>query len=494
MTEIYNTSDHSGPPNQSMSTDSEESFLMKQINKSQLFNNSSSSGSTGQRRSHFRESYLDEDGNLRSFSVYQDVINETSDESRDISLTGLSSLNIDQLVNHEPRNSVLANILNEVDDNSQVKHTNRKSVSLSRSDSSREQQLRKNVKRMSHSSFRISAYAQLPLPGTGSYPTSGSGSGSGSSGNVEGSDYAKGSSQPSDSGIALSSQHDHPQPPLASLSQRVPSPEFRVPYPPVPIPGSTEPIIPNQADDPLEPFTGLGQIPHKKSSSTLSSFKSARSTTRESILNFEETRKRQKGTPHLLTSNAVQNAQATVKFHSSTDNATIDAGVIPSIHSPSSENFTEVVDDISIRDTRRAKVYSGDAVVKKPAGLKEFKLRPTSHDYSDTPIVTPYYLRNPNDDGDFADDSLLEKIQFDRSNRPVKPQPNTNVIAWLIFCVSFIIPPLFFFLGLGLLDSHIGNVSVGLKRISILTGVLYLMIALAMIGVGFGVGITQAQA
>jgi hypothetical protein len=462
MTEIVS---HDVPaPENSISTDSEESFLMKQLNRSQLFNNtSSSSGSSNkQRRSFFRESYIDDDGALKSFSVYQDVINESTDASREISLSGLSTFNMDHVSNQ--------NILNDVDPNQQQqRENNRKSVISRSSGSLKEQHLRRSHSKNSQNGSALRLTQQ--------------------NSSSEGSQYPDPNSPESLYPVSKSLQAN-PAPVVPSpglpLTTRIPTPEYPAPPPPATNSKGT-PVNRSilQNDLTLEQIRGLKDWYNGQRSGS-NSLRSGNSNTRESILSYEETRRKQRGTPHILVHNVEK-----VTIHKVTKEQFLKSeravSVIPSIHSPTSP----LSDDMGFRDAARSK-----KVMEKPFHLKEIKLRPAHLSDSESDIESKgsvHHLLSMKDmDPIGPADALMEKIQDSRTHNSNSQTPSSSIF-WLIYALGFIMPALFFFLGFGLLDQSSGKIDHTLRRLSLATGVVWVLMALAMIGVGFGVGVTQAR-
>jgi hypothetical protein len=449
-------------PENSISTDSEESFLMKQLNRSQLFNNtSSSSGSSNkQRRSFFRESYIDDDGALKSFSVYHDVINESTDASREISLSGLSTFNMDH-VNSQ-------NILNDVDPNQQQQRENNRKSVKSRSGSLKEQHLRRSHSKNSQNGSALRLAQQ--------------------NSSSEGSQYPDINAPESLYPVAKSLQAI-PAPGVPSpglpLTTRIPTPEYPAPpHPATDSKGTPVNVSILQNELTLEQIRGLKDWYNGQRSGS-NSLRSGNSNTRESILSYEETRRKQRGTPHILVHNVEK-----VTIHKVTKEQLLKSekavSVIPSIHSPTSP----LSDDMGFRDTASSK-----KVMEKPFHLKEIKLRPTHLSDSESDIESPgsvHHLLSKKDvDPIGPTDALMEKIQDSRTHHSNSQIPSSSLF-WSIYALGFIMPALFFFLGFGLLDQSSGKIDHTLKRLSLATGVVWVLVALAMIGVGFGVGVTQA--
>lgn len=492
-------------PNHSVSTDTEESFLIRQINKSQLFNNSSSSSSGSsarkQRRSFFRESYIDETGVNKSFSVYQDVINETSDESRDVDLSGLSSLNLKMI-------GADTSVLGELDGNK----------SISRSASVKDHELKRSLSSLRRNTSKVSERSNEAIPNlsTQNISTQNISSQNISSHNLSSfSDFSLLQQR-----IVNTSVESHPM--------RIPTPEQRAPSPPniqpnrqqVPFirPVSEDQVIPQiyaaYADE--QPITSAPSSHHsassfkqptkQKSHSTLSSNRSAISNTRKSIMDYEISRKRSPGFPHLLlTRNESNTSDEDVRIQNVQGVARRGlafslVGVVPSIHSPLTPTGQgpESSDDMSIQ---RSKQQLRDLELQNLgiAKKKSFNKKSTQpYDFIDQEHQKENYSRDSSDSDDFIDnndDPLLKKIHYYRNQRPSSYGSTTtkhsDTIAWVVFCISFIVPPLFFFLGFGILDQFIGYTSPHIKKLSLIIGILILLISLACIGIGFGVGLTS---
>lgn len=510
--------------NHSVSTDTEESFLMRQINKSQLFNNSnsnsSSSGSSNsrkQRRSFFRESYIDETGANKSFSVFQDVINETSDESRDVDISGLSSLDLKLVGNNS--------ILGELDGNQAISRAG----SLKENESKRNRSIKRNgSKRLSERSTSNELYV---IPNHSQDMTSHTIS-------------SRNLSSLSDLSLLQqklnSSSFDNPQ------AIRIPTPERHAPSPPV-FNSTTDLLTDRQIKDDnhialqtetaysqseraedqqahtpaLERSGPISQRPiplnfqqptKKQSQSTISSTKSV-SSTRKSILDYELSRKRSPGLPHLLIHNSDSQSSeghGEVKIQNIHGVARRGlgfsiVGITPSIHSPVSafdQQLTGVQnDDIGLdRSSQRRKDLelqdlrtNQQSKFKKPQ--QQHHLLHNQADL-DGEIQKETYSRSSSDSSDsheyFQDDALLRRIHYYRNQGPFHNQSKkSDTIAWLVFCISFLLPPLFFFLGFGILDPFIGHISPHIKRFALIMGFLVLLISLACIGIGFGVGLTS---
>lgn len=417
---------------QSVSTDSEESFLVKQINKSSLFNSSSSSSnSSKKRKSFFRESYIDDTGIDRSFSVFQDVILENTDESRDISnISKLSSLDVDKF---KKVNNSRGSILAELSLNDQLPNLSRKS-------SKRRSKYENKVPPSQRSSFINDSSQEPPTVKTPTIP-----------------------SQPRDAITDIIAVYkDEPDQKSKEASEII--------------------NLPLQKPFNLKPNTD------SSSRSSSKSYQSAKSelSTRRSLLNFEMTRKKQLGTPHLL-------------LHSSpsTQNSS-EKRSIPSIPVP---NFikTPSADSVHLIDQLKTNI----PIKKGPDILATLKLE--NYDENDSDSENSLNLINKekkkillenNDNGNYYNDDLLEKIYYYRRIPDIPNDSNhSQKLIWCIYFIAFLVPPLFFFLGLGLLDRYLLNYKInpGLKRLSLITGIIILIISFAMIGVGFGYGIHAAS-
>lgn len=485
-------------PNRSVSTDTEESFLIRQINKSQLFNNStsSSSGSSGrkQRRSFFRESYIDETGANKSFSVYQDVINETSDESRDVDLSGLSSLNLKMIGGD-------TSVLGELDGNK----------SISRSASVKDQELKRSLSSLKRNTSRLSERSGLSNEQLISNT---------STQNISTHNYSS-HNLSSFSDFSLLQQRIV-NTSVESHLIRIPTPEQRAPSPPnietarqVPIirPVSEDQVLPQiyaayAHDQPMisvpssnDSASSLKQPRKQKSHSTLSSNNSAYSNTRRSIRDYEISRKRSPGFPHLLiTRNESNNSNEDLRIQNVQGVARRGlgfslVGVTPSIHSPlTPTGYGPESDDMEIQ---RSKQHLRDlemqnlGITKK----KSFNNANITQPYNEETYQKEKYSIDSSDSDDFLDteDPLLKKIQYYRNQRPSSygTEKHSDTIGWVVFCISFIVPPLFFFLGFGILDQFIGLTSSHIKKLSLVVGILILLISLACIGIGFGVGLSS---
>lgn len=522
--------------NHSVSTDTEESFLMRQLNKSQLFNNSnsnsntSSSGSSNarrQRRSFFRESYIDETGANKSFSVYQDVINETSDESRDVDLSGLSSLDLKLVGNNS--------ILGELDGNKTI---SRSGSILKDVDTKRNRSIKRNdSKRFSQKS---SPTEQFMIPNSSQNI---------SSQNLN-SSHISSQNLSSFSDISLLQQRLNNSSYDQLQAARIPTPDHPAPGPPTTQLQSIQQPVENleheEGDDGEIPriysayahtqkphenhenkstfvhpgqsasqrsLLNLKQPTKKQSQSTLSSSNKSINSTRRSIMEYEETRKRSPGLPNLLIHHSNSNhshsssgGEGEVKIQNVHGVARRGlgfsiVGIVPSIHSPVSaseqkqqpfsnddmgfDNSNQRRRDIELQDFKKQQL-------QQQSGSK-FKKQSGSNHYQD--YGKEKYPRDSSDSGDsynyYHDDELLQKIHHYRHERPHTRSNNSDTIAWLVFCTSFLVPPLFFFLGFGVLDQFIGHTSPYIKRFSLIMGFVILLISLACIGIGFGVGLTS---
>lgn len=481
-------------PDKSLSTDSEESFLMRQINKSQLFNNTSSSSSSGNkngsinnnnnnnnnRRSYFRESFIDADGTIQSFSVYQDVINESTDESRDVSLSGLSTFNMDH-VNHEK-------ILGDVELNNVA--SNNTKAQVSRGGSLREQHIRRNqskrgLSNASANSSNIkldSSKEQLPFTAPTSQYLDPTKIQMNSPNPILASRLAGNTGVPS-----------APTPDLSSQHERIPTPEFPAPPPPT---GAnvqtTPPVMIIQNDLSLEQMQLLRSMqsgPPRKAPSS-DSFKSFHSN-RESLLNYEDSRRKAKGIPHILVANAEKVVIKKVAHEPLIKRASNSIrGIIPSIHSPTNDDAGLGGRQTSVTTFDRLKLD------RKPFTLKDFNLKSPGYTSDESSLGSQDgLLREKDMEPLFPHDSVLQRIMDNRQCQNRHRETNrlcSNRSFWLIYCLGFLIPPMFFFLGLGLLDTAIGHSTLTRRRLSVCTGLVWLLVALAMVGVGFGVGITRA--
>lgn len=475
---------------------------MKQLNKSQMFNSSDSSNynsssssnphNSSNRRSMFRESYIDEDGALRSFSVYQDVIDESgNDSTRDISLSGLSSFSMrhvqrEQQQTHEPNNS---NILADLDSNSRIYSA--KGHGVSRSGSLREFHLRKK-------------HSQAVKDHSSS-------SNSGDSVRNSRESLVQGIRQPVSQSSSESERSRPSQAPQVQIP-RIPTPEFAAPLPPTTSSGAVEDAtgtvveIHDISVDNLRLLREIhdGTAPRKDSSSGGRSSKSLRSITQDSIRQLEETRRRQRGTPHLI---QIQNAERIAIQKAGTPQPVVVkseaySGIVPSIHSPTSPLSHDMAfEPNQLRDgsfQRKPKPFKAREMHLKPkrdepSGLE----RPSSASASsmDDDAASNDRLLNEKGDDYPSDNSVLQRIRYDRELQSISTTRTKARNRWfiVIYLIAFIIPPLFFFLGFGLLDDAIGHTTHIKRYTSLGTGVLWLLIAFAMIGVGFGVGISQAS-
>jgi len=550
----------------SVSTDTEESFLIRQINKSQLFNqsNSSSSGSSSskkQRRSFFRESYIDESGQNKSFSVFHDVINETSDESRDVDLSGLSSLDLKLVGN---------NVLGELDGNKTVSRSN----STKDSAIQRQKSLKKNdSKRLSGKSTISNEFV---VPNTSYLSSHNVSSHNVSSQNISSQNLSSlsdlssfqqklnNNNQSFENNQAMriptpdrlapnppqtqqtlthspnsnvKSQYNHDLRPFSTDSQREADDERiqiytaygnhhsqqfqRPPSAIAPTPVTIPSIRTNNHSRPSsqKSFQSIKQPTKQTSQSTLSSSYKSVDSTKKSILEYELTRKKSPGLPNLLINSPNLNSPNLSGSDSQSSDGEVKiqnvhnvarrglgfsiVGVVPSVHSPVSS--TEInsggpeTDDMNIQksserlkdlELQRLKFQQEKMFSKTKSS--HFDLDKEAIGFNDDHSKSSSGSEDYNDY--FHDDEVLQKIRRYRNERPydsINQSRRADSTAWIIFLISFLLPPLFFFLGFGILDQFIGRINPHIKKLSLITGFLVLLISLACIGIGFGVGLSS---
>ncbi|CCH43525.1 putative membrane protein [Wickerhamomyces ciferrii] len=568
----------------SVSTDTEESFLIRQINKSQFFNSSNSNSnsnsnssnsylnttnsdsnskrSTG--KSFFRESFIDENGTNKPFNIYQDVINENEVHNdhghKNTELSRASSLN------RTSSNPNTSNILADLDGNkTHSRSGSLKNITLSRSNSFQNHKRNKSRASINRSSSKTSIKRNslgsinmlIPQPQNNS-----------SNSNIN---------SPSESTISSFSQTKNHQSIFgpnynfqiynnnnynnnynnpSSQTPELPPPKFEFrdsngqinedeneePYNresayreriisayatnfdeyaltpeqeqqgKQPEPQMLEPVPNHQFKEPMLPQKG----PQKKpSQSTFASSKSSNST-RRSILEYEFSRKKSPGLhPLMLHDNgSTQSSDGEVKIQNVNTIARRGlgfsiVGIVPSIHSAKSPTMPgfDIVDDKDDIDAHPKKeLKEKDLQRIKDQQFKMFKNSHKSpYDINNEPIElkekqNKTYFRESFDGSDtdissyYDDDLLLKKIHRYRSNKSLNRNVQTkraDTMAWIIFLISFIVPPLFFFLGFGLLDQFIGRITPNIKKISLIVGMLVLLTSLACIGIGFGVGLAS---
>ncbi|KAH3673217.1 hypothetical protein WICMUC_003835 [Wickerhamomyces mucosus] len=459
---------HKTTNDQSISTDSEESFLMRQLNKSSLFNssdgsqynpnatNTNSSNSSNSRilqytrRSYFRESFIDENGEDRTFNIFHDAINEVSvgDSSKDVSLTGIEHLN--------------QNILNELD-------FNQSKSSISRNNSN----VRRNIsKRRSGQSLNILENNHVML--------------------VDSIDDSIVKRETNASEFS-SLDESNPTPIPDKKSQSDTSEQKFVQKVPIsPLPNVPE-IFDKSAVFKSPNGINSQNLSKKSSDSSLysNSNKSLQSQTRESILNFEESRKKQPGFKFQHNKMPRVNSNSHIRPILEVIPSAADIGVTPSILSPLSTQFQNSIQKDTITDD--AGVPKPSKSIIKGTKLKALKKSSALGFYTDTELVSiKEYDSIPKEYQDSPlpnDDDFFTKLYESRSEKYISPPIKFNRVAWIVYLISFIIPPLFFFLGFGLLDQQIGYFDRSIKRISLATGVLVTFLLFAMIAVGFGVGL-----
>jgi hypothetical protein len=467
----------------SISTDSEESFLVKQINRSQFFNSStsSSSHSSKKRRSFFRESFIDENGADRSFNVYHDAILEDHDESKEVSNISKLSNNID-LERARSMNSSRGNILAELNLNKTVDSFHDKS-SGSRSNSlSRKPSLRMTPR----PTEQRSESRQSESPTVNSYPPI--------------IDIREDLNKP-----AISA----PEPPEAIAdiisaygddehTSKIQEPKRYIDdSPPIPKPFKLQPMSIDKE-----------RSPSNSSSRTFRSAKSDRSS-RPSLLSYEMTRKKQAGTPHVLLQPTHTNSLHGLP-HGSLPPGSLPNEIpkLPTTAPASTKLHSDSVDKLKSPQLSQQPrtLRSTDYPKRGPDILKTLQVReikfPKLENGSPDSSFSIYDDEKDVLDGVYLgknfhyNDDLLEKIYYYRAQRSDMQGERSTFLIWFIFLISFLIPPLFFFLGFGLLDRYISRhtISPGIKRLSLITGFLVLIVSLAMIGVGFGYGIHAASA
>lgn len=143
--------------------------------------------------------------------------------------------------------------------------------------------------------------------------------------------------------------------------------------------------------------------------------------------------------------------------------------------------------------------------LKKPKSVQFDQLESKKND-SNIHLIkdqnSEVFQRYSTNDEFFYDEDFLNSIYHQRQRDLEKDiysdSPGRNIVLYhghrkpLLFCISFLLPPLFFVIGFGLLDSYIGRTDKSYRRTNLVCGSLELLIVCALIGIGFGLGISLA--